>query len=190
VADKPDSQDICFVPDGRYSDLIARLKPEAAEPGDVVDEDGCILGRHPGIIHFTIGQRRGLGIANGEPLFVVRIEAEARRVVVGPRSSLLGHVLHLSHLNWLSDGELGEEPFPLFAKIRSTRAPVAAEAVMQDERVSVHIPGGEYAISPGQACVFYERPGPGARLLGGGFIARPDRRVGIRRLPESVSPAK
>jgi tRNA-specific 2-thiouridylase len=189
VADKPDSQDICFVPQGRYSDVIAKLRPDAAESGEIVHEDGRILGRHPGIIHFTVGQRRGLGIAEGEPLFVIRIDAEARRVVVGPRSSLLQHSLHLSEVNWIGEEEPGQEPVPVFAKIRSTRAPVAAEVTLREGRAAVHILDGEYAVSAGQACAFYERLGPGARLLGGGFIARSKANVNDQRLPESISAA-
>jgi len=187
VADKPDSQDICFIPEGRYAEAIARLRPDAAEAGEIVDEGGRVLGRHSGIIHFTVGQRRGLGIAGGEPLYVVRIEADSGRVVVGPKSSLLAHQFHLSEANWLGETELSQEPFPLFVKIRSTRAPAAAEVTRHDNRIVVHIPEGEYAVSPGQACVFYERPGPGARLLGGGFIARKEAGRAAQRLPESVS---
>ena len=110
--------------------------------------------------------------------------------MVGPRSSLLKHRLHLYDLNWLGDEELGDEPVPVFARIRSTRAPVAAEAVMRSEVAAVHIFDGEYAISPGQACVLYERPGPGACVFGGGFIMRSDPGTQARRLPESVSAAK
>jgi len=187
VAGKPDSQDICFVPDGRYGDVIARLRPDALEPGEIMHEDGRVLGRHAGIVHFTVGQRRGLGIAEGEPLFVVRIEAETGRVIVGPRSSLLQHSLYLADLNWLGDADLGGEPVPVFARIRSTRAPVAAEVKIEEGRAVIHILDGEYAVSPGQACVFYERPGPGARVLGGGFIARDGTVFKSQRLPESVS---
>ena len=172
IAAKPDSQDICFVPDGHYADVIARLKPEAAQPGEIADEDGQVLGRHEGIIHFTIGQRRGLGIAAAEPLYVVGIEPEARRVVVGPRSSLLRKALRLTSFNWLSDKRLEVDSIPVFAKVRSTRAPVGAALSICEGRPMVRIPDGEYAISPGQACVFYDRPGAGARVLGGGFIAR------------------
>jgi tRNA-specific 2-thiouridylase len=187
VADKPDSQDICFVPNGRYSDVIERLRPDAAEPGEIVDEDGRVLGRHSGIIHFTVGQRRGLGISAAEPLFVVKIEAERRRVVVGPKSSLLNRRLYLGESNWLGEEELGLEPADVFVKVRSTRAPVPAQIARWDGAVTVHIPDGEYAISPGQACVFYERPGPGARVLGGGFIRNAVKAMERRGLPESVS---
>ncbi len=172
VADKPDSQDICFVPDGRYADLILKLRPEGAEPGDIVDLEGQVLGRHDGIIHFTIGQRRGLGIAGGEPLYVVKIDAASRRVVVGPRSALRKTDIPLSELNWLGDAPLTGIPQPVFARIRSAKPPVPAAIALVDGKPSVAIAGGEYGISPGQACVLYAGDGPGARVLGGGFIAR------------------
>jgi tRNA-specific 2-thiouridylase len=184
VADKPDSQDICFVPEGRYDAVIAKLAPEAVRPGDIVHEDGRVLGRHKGIVHFTVGQRRGLGVAEGEPLFVVGIEAETARVIVGSRVSLLRHTIHLNELNWLGNEMPGEEPIPVFAKVRSTRAPVAAELFVTAHGAVVRIEAGEYAVSPGQACVLYERPGPGARLLGGGFIARAAAGAERRALPE------
>ena len=172
VADKPDSQDICFVPDGRYADLILKLRPEGAEPGDIVDLEGRVLGRHDGIIHFTIGQRRGLGLGGGEPLYVVRIDAPARRVIVGPRSALRQTEIRLFDLNWLGDQPLSEAPQPVYAKIRSAKPAVAASVGLAGGRPSVTIAGGEFGVSPGQACVLYEGEGPGMRVLGGGFIAR------------------
>src|SRR5262249_57750805 len=108
VADKHDSQDICFVPSGRYTEVIERLKPGAAEPGDIVDLEGRVLGRHSGIIHFTVGQRRGLGIATGEPLYVVRLDSERRRVVVGPREALRMSRIVLRDVNWIGEGSLDE----------------------------------------------------------------------------------
>src|SRR5262249_21190104 len=104
IADKHDSQDICFVPTGRYTDIISRLRPNALEAGDIVDLDGRVLGRHQGIAHFTVGQRRGLGIAAGSPLFVVRLDAAARRVVVGPREALRMDRIQLRDVNWIGDG--------------------------------------------------------------------------------------
>lgn len=172
VADKPDSQDICFVPEGRYADLILKLRPDAAEPGDIMHEDGRILGRHKGTVHFTVGQRRGLGIAEGDPLYVLRIDSRERRVVVGPRASLLRHDIALSQVNWLGRQPLDSRPQPVFAKIRSTRPPVAAEIHHGPLGAIVSIAEGEYGVSPGQACVLYENSGAGARVLGGGFIAR------------------
>jgi tRNA-uridine 2-sulfurtransferase len=171
VADKPDSQDICFVPEGRYADVIARLRPEAMEAGDIAHVDGRVLGRHEGVLNFTVGQRRGLGIADGAPLYVTRIDAPARRVIVGPRQALAGQDMMLGEVNWLGDEPIGRAAKPVHARIRSTRAPVAAVVARNDEGVSVRLEAPEYGISPGQACVFYERPGPGARVLGGGFIA-------------------
>ncbi|WP_373504124.1 tRNA 2-thiouridine(34) synthase MnmA [Aestuariivirga sp.] len=172
VADKPDSQDICFVPDGRYADLILKLRPDGAEPGDIVDLEGEVLGRHDGIIHYTIGQRRGLGIASAEPLYVVRIDPAARSVVVGPREALKQTDIRVNGLNWLGDEPLGADPQPIFAKIRSARPPVPGGIRQAETGPVVTIHGGEYGISPGQACVLYEADGSGARVLGGGFIAR------------------
>ena len=171
VADKPDSQDICFVPDGDYAALIRKLRPEGVEPGEIVDLDGRVLGQHEGIIHFTIGQRRGLGIAGAEPLYVVKIDAKARRVIVGPRAALRQEDICVSDLNWLG-APLTAEPLPVFAKIRSARPPVPADIRQDAEGPIVTIRGGEYGVSPGQACVIYAGEGPGQRVLGGGFIAR------------------
>ncbi len=172
VAEKPDSQDICFVPDGRYADLILKLRPDGAEPGDIVDLQGQVLGRHEGIIHYTIGQRRGLGLSGGEPLYVVRIEAAERRIAVGPREALKQTDIRVSSLNWLGEQPLGDEPQPVHARIRSARPPVPAAIRLVDGIPVVSISGGEYGVSPGQACVLYEGEGPGMRVLGGGFIAR------------------
>ncbi|WP_438816419.1 tRNA 2-thiouridine(34) synthase MnmA [Taklimakanibacter lacteus] len=187
VADKPDSQDICFVPDGRYGDLITRLRPDAAEPGDIVHQDGRVLGRHKGTVHFTVGQRRGLGIAEGDPLYVLKIEPKERRVIVGPREALLRHEIAIDQVNWLGEEPLDSRMRPIFAKIRSTRPPVEADISGSAEGARVTIAAGEYGVSPGQACVFYERPGAGARVLGGGFIARGFSTGGNRRLPEALS---
>jgi tRNA-specific 2-thiouridylase len=171
VADKPDSQDICFVPEGRYADVIARLRPEAMEAGEIAHVDGRVLGKHDGVLNFTVGQRRGLGIADGEPLYVTRIDAPARRVIVGPRQALAGQDMMLGEVNWLGDEPLERVAKPVHVRIRSTRAPVPARITRDEEGVRVRLEAPEYGISPGQACVFYERPGPGARVLGGGFIA-------------------
>jgi tRNA-uridine 2-sulfurtransferase len=171
VADKPDSQDICFVPDGKYADLILKLRPDAAEAGDIVHLDGRTLGRHEGIIHFTIGQRRGLGIAEGEPLFVVKLDAATKRVIVGPREALRQTDIAVSDLNWLGAQPLGDEPQACFARIRSTRPPVAAQVRRAAQDFVVSIPEGEFGVAPGQACVLYDAPGPGQKVLGGGFIS-------------------
>lgn len=173
VADKPDSQDICFVPEGRYQDVVLRLRPDASEPGDLVHVDGRVLGRHGGIINFTIGQRRGLGIAEGEPLYVVRIDADTRRVIVGPRASLMQSRVPLKAVNWLGDEPLANaNGRRLYVKIRSTRPPVAATLTVEPGKTAVILDEPEQGVSPGQACVFYERPGNGARVFGGGIIGR------------------
>ncbi len=170
VAGKPDSQDICFVPDGKYADLILKLRPDAAEQGDIVHVDGRVLGRHEGIIHYTIGQRRGLGVAEGEPLYVVKLDAAAKRVVVGPREALKQNDIRVSKLNWLGPSPISGAAQQVYAKIRSTRPPVEALLRSDDAGAVVTIADGEYGVSPGQACVLYEGTGSGARVLGGGFI--------------------
>ncbi len=174
VADKPDSQDICFVPDGRYATVVERLRPHAGEPGDIVHIDGRVLGRHRGIVHYTIGQRRGLGVADGEPLFVLRIEPATRRLIVGPKEALLCRTMILRDVNWLGAAGLDgvpEEGIDLHVRIRSTRPPMPARLTVRGGRASVCLSDGDYGVSPGQACVFYEAPGSGARVLGGGWIA-------------------
>jgi tRNA-uridine 2-sulfurtransferase len=171
VADKPDSQDICFVPEGKYADVILRLRPDAAEPGDIMHKDGRVLGRHEGILHYTVGQRRGLGISDAEPLYVIRVDADTKQVVVGPREALRQNDIRIANLNWLGRGNLDHAAQPVFAKIRSTRPPVEAALRQGPEGMVVTIAEGEYGVSPGQACVLYDGMGPGARVLGGGFIA-------------------
>ena len=174
TADKPDSQDLCFVPTGRYGDLVARLVPEAAMPGDIVDEAGTVLGRHAGIAHYTVGQRRGLALGgHAAPLFVTRIEAAARRVVVGPLAALRTASLTLRDVNWLGDGRLedvGAAGLDLHVRTRSTRPPVPAR-LLWDGAARVAFPAAETAVAPGQPCVFYADGGAGARVLGGGIVA-------------------
>ena len=176
VADKPDSQDICFVPSGRYTDVIERLRPGAAEPGDIVDGSGRVLGHHQGIIHFTVGQRRGLGIAAGSPLYVVRLEAASRRVVVGPREALTTRRLALRDVNWLGDGAITDAlaagRADCFVKVRSTRPPQHAGLCAGTDGIEVELFDGEDGVSPGQACVIYDAADGQARVLGGGFIRR------------------
>jgi tRNA-specific 2-thiouridylase len=159
VADKPDSQDICFVPDGDYASIVRKVRPEAAQPGDIVDLEGRPLGRHSGLIHFTVGQRRGLDLGGrSEPLYVVRVEPEARRVVVGPRSALAVRAARLSALNWLGE----DQRSGLAAKVRSMARP--APASLDGDCVRFDSP--EFGVAPGQAAVLYE----GSRVLGGGWI--------------------
>jgi tRNA-uridine 2-sulfurtransferase len=181
VADKPDSQDICFVPDGKYADVILKIRPDAAEAGEIVHIDGRVLGGHEGIIHYTIGQRKGLGIGGGEPLFVVKLDAEHKRVIVGPREALKQNEIPISDLNWLGVVALSEDPIPVFVKIRSTRPAVPASIRASEDGVVVAIAKGEYGVSPGQACVLYDGLGSGARVLGGGFIALQRPRVAFTR---------
>src|SRR5215207_1144406 len=174
VADKHDSQDICFVPTGRYTGVIERLKPGAAAAGDIVDMDGKVLGRHDGIIHFTIGQRRGLKIAGPAPLYVVSLDAATRRVVVGPREALTMRRIALRDLNWIGEGALDRlldaGRIEVFVKVRSTRPPRAAFLSATASGHEIELVDGEDGVSPGQACVFYDGAQGQARVLGGGFI--------------------
>ncbi len=173
AADKPDSQDICFVPEGRYTTVIDRLRPHGAEPGDVVHMDGRVLGRHEGVTRYTIGQRRGLNIAVGDPLFVVKIDADKRQVIVGPREALLTSALSLKETNWLGETATIEEAVgrPVLARVRSTREPVAGRLTLEDGQIGVALDQSEEGVAPGQACVLYAPEAPD-RVLGGGFIAR------------------
>ncbi|MEK9285517.1 MULTISPECIES: tRNA 2-thiouridine(34) synthase MnmA [unclassified Bradyrhizobium] len=192
VADKHDSQDICFVPTGRYTDIITRLRPNAMDPGDIVDLDGRVLGQHHGIANFTVGQRRGLGIASGAPLFVVRLDAANRRVVVGPRDALKMHRIVLRDVNWIGDGDIDRAiggGLEMFVRVRSTRAPQPAWLRGGNGYYEVELVAGEEGVSPGQACVFYDAPSGQARVLGGGFIQSAAAKVAtsaVRPLVEAV----
>ena len=173
VADKPDSQDICFVPNGNYAQVIEKLRPGAAEPGDIVHADGRVLGAHNGVIHYTIGQRRGLGIGGlDEPLYVVRLDVDAKQVIVGPKEMLSTRVVPLREINWLGDTPFADEAERhLSVKVRSTRPP--REAILRPlsaTEAEVELLSPEEGVSPGQACVFYETGG--SRILGGGWIWR------------------
>lgn len=171
VADKPDSQDICFVPNGDYATVIERLRPDCSLPGEIVDMDGNILGQHQGVLHYTVGQRRGLGVAIGEPLYVVHIDADKRQVIVGPKDALARRTIMLDEVNWLG-GETLSDPIDVKVKIRSTGLPVRANLkLLQGQRAEVSLDMPEEGVSPGQACVFYgAEEGPAARVLGGGWI--------------------
>lgn len=175
IADKHDSQDICFVPQGRYAEVIRKMHPEAAREGDIVHLDGRVLGRHQGVVNFTIGQRRGLGIAAGEPLYVIKIDAPANQIIVGPHDALKTYTVKLRDVNWLGAGKLeavaAGNGLAIEAKVRSTRAPQAAVIQMRDGEIYVTLIAGEHGISPGQACVFYADEGVTSEVLGGGFIA-------------------
>ncbi len=173
IADKPDSQDICFVPDGDYAAVVRKLRPDTAEPGEIVDLDGNVLGAHDGILGFTVGQRRGLGIGGmAEPLYVVRLDVEKRQVIVGPREALASWRVPVRELNWLGDEPL--EPgsaHEIAVRIRSTRPPVAAVLRPQEDgEAEVELLSPEEGVAPGQACVFYAPEG--TRVLGGGWIRR------------------
>jgi tRNA-specific 2-thiouridylase len=177
IADKPDSQDICFVPSGSYVPLVERLRPEAREPGDIVDRSGRVLGRHNGIANFTVGQRKGLGVAADEPLYVLEINREGRRVVIGPRAALAETRISLGELNWL--GAPAAEGMPVAAKLRSTQTPVPARLYRgshaEEAELVLDAPAG--AVAPGQAAVLYD----GDKVLGGGWIRRPS--LTHQRLP-------
>ena len=171
VADKPDSQDICFVPNGDYASVIERLRPDCSLPGEIVDIEGNVLGQHQGVLHYTVGQRRGLGVSMGEPLYVVRIDANTRQVIVGPRAALARRTILLDEVNWLG-GEALYEPLSVKVKIRSTGSPVNANlTLLEGQHAEVALDEPEEGVSPGQACVFYgPEDGAAARVLGGGWI--------------------
>jgi len=171
VSDKPDSQDICFVPDGNYSRIVEKLRPGALDPGDIVHiKDGSVLGQHKGIIHFTIGQRRGLHLSannSGEPLYVVKIDPKTHQVFVGPKEALATNIIAVREVNWLGPTLQPNQPIELDVKIRSTQTQIPASLVMNETgQAFVHLKNPEYGIAGGQACVFYEKD----RVLGGGWI--------------------
>ncbi|MEX0365610.1 MAG: tRNA methyl transferase PRC-barrel domain-containing protein, partial [Ruegeria sp.] len=171
VADKPDSQDICFVPNGDYAAVIRKLRPEAAAPGNIVDIEGRVLGSHDGVINYTIGQRRGLGIGGlADPLYVVKLDADTRRVVVGPKEMLATRTVPVREVNWLGDSPFDSRAeWHVAVKVRSTRPPT--DAVIRPicpTEATVELVAAEAGISPGQACVFYDRDS--SRIFGGGWI--------------------
>ncbi len=169
VASKPDSQDICFVPGGDYARIVEKLRPDAADPGEIVDQAGTVLGRHQGIIHYTIGQRRGLNLGGGDPLYVLRLDAAAKRVVVGPKAALGSLRVSVRDVNWLGGEHAEGDSFRAAVKVRSTRPPAAATITFTaGNGALVELDAAEEAVAPGQACVFYD----GDRVLGGGFITR------------------
>ena len=173
VADKPDSQDICFVPNGDYAAVIEKLRPGAAEPGDIVHADGRVLGTHEGVIHYTIGQRRGLGIGGLEtPLYVVRLDVDAKHVIVGPKDLLSTRTIPVREINWLGDAPLmSQSEWHISVKVRSTRP--ARDAIVRpisETEATVELLTPEDGVSPGQACVFYDTDS--SRIFGGGWIWR------------------
>ncbi|WP_127112224.1 tRNA 2-thiouridine(34) synthase MnmA [Shimia sediminis] len=173
VADKPDSQDICFVPNGDYASVIEKLRPGAAEPGDIVDPEGKVLAQHNGVIHYTIGQRRGLGIGGlSEPLYVVKLDVDTKQVVVGPKEMLATRIIPVREINWLGDTPFESQPeWHVAVKVRSTRPP--RNAIIRPtgpDTAEVELLTPEEGISPGQACVFYDTDS--SRIFGGGWIWR------------------
>lgn len=170
VANKPDSQDICFVPEGGYASVIERLRPGAGEPGEIVHLDGRVLGEHKGIIYYTIGQRRGIGVGGGEPLYVVRLDPDKKQVIVGPKEALEISKVYIKELNWLGDEDIPETGKKIYVKVRSTRPAEPATLFPgsgKDDSYFI-LDNPEYGVSAGQAAVFYN----GQRLLGGGWIVR------------------
>lgn len=190
VADKPDSQDICFVPNGNYASIVQKLRPEAADPGEIVHLDGRVLGRHKGIVNFTVGQRRGLDIGGhsgpeSESLYVVRLDSAERRVIVGPRTALATSDIEVGEINWLGQGDGPTEAQPVMVKLRSAMAPVAATLHASPlnpgaDGLRVTLAAPEYGVSAGQAAVFYDN----TRVLGGGWIRRAE--MAANRKEESI----
>ena len=170
VADKPDSQDICFVPNGDYASVIRKYRPESFKEGDILDMEGKIIGKHDGIINFTIGQRKGIGIAHKEPLYIVKINALENQVIVGNRESLLIKKIYLKDINLLSNVEKYNDN--LFIKVRSTGRLIRAKIILNKSEAEAHLEEDETGISPGQACVFYLKNKFGDKVLGGGWITR------------------
>jgi tRNA-uridine 2-sulfurtransferase len=173
VADKPDSQDICFVPNGDYASVIQKLRPDAIDPGEIVHADGRVLGQHNGVIHYTIGQRRGLGIGGlADPLYVVRLDVDARQVIVGPKELLATRTIPVREINWLGDESMtSRDEWHISVKVRSTRPP--RDAILRpisDTEAEIELLTAEEGVSPGQACVFYDTES--SRIFGGGWIWR------------------
>ena len=177
VASKPDSQDICFVPTGKYTDVIEKIRPLSGIAGNIVHLNGQVLGKHRGIMYYTIGQRRGLGLPDGsgeDPLFVIKIDQNTNQVIVGPREALKRKKIWLEDINWLGKGEYNKnlDGFQLRVKVRSTRSPVPATFLLEGDEIIVELDQPDEGISPGQACVFYSSEISAERTLGGGWIVK------------------
>ena len=172
VANKPDSQDICFVPQGSYSDVIKKLRPDSNKPGNILDLSGRIVGTHKGIINYTVGQRRGLGIGGGDPLYVVKINAANRTIIVGPKEALITRKIRVKEINWLGSEKFTDTPaegWTIKVKVRSTQPAILASVLpLTESTANIVLSCDELGISPGQACVFYETGT--SRVLGGGWI--------------------
>jgi len=169
VADKPDSQDICFVPNGDYASVIQKFKPESMQKGNIKDLNGKVIGVHNGIVNFTIGQRKGIKVSNSEPLYVIKIDSNKNEIIVGPRDQLGKKIISLNNLNLLVDeSELNNE---ILVKVRSTGKLLRAKIDIKDSNTAeVNLKNSEDGISPGQACVFYKKDPLGYKVLGGGWI--------------------
>ena len=177
VASKPDSQDICFVPTGKYTDVIEKIRPLSGIAGNIVHLNGQVLGKHRGIMYYTIGQRRGLGLPDGsgeDPLFVIKIDQNTNQVIVGPREALKRKKIWLEDINWLGKGEYNKnlDGFQLRVKVRSTRSPVPATFLLEGDEIIVELDQPDEGLSPGQACVFYSSEISAKRTLGGGWIVK------------------
>ncbi len=169
IADKPDSQDICFVPQGSYADVIKKIRPHSVLPGKIMHVDGYVLGEHKGIINYTIGQRKGIGISHSTPLYVVRIDAEANIVYLGEEKHLYTEEFLTKDLNWIGDSAISPSGLDVEIKTRSRHKGVSARIYLFDsDKIRVIIPGGDKSVTPGQACVFYND----TRVLGGGWISK------------------
>ncbi len=167
VAEKPDSQDICFVPNGSYANLVSKLRPGALDAGDIIHINGTVLGRHEGIINYTIGQRKGLGVSAPEPLYVIRLNPIKHQVWVGPKEALAVNTIHLKEMNWLRGLEHFRDGLRCMVKVRSTHSPVHATVTVTGPTCAkVTFENAEYGVASGQACVFYEND----QVLGGGWI--------------------
>ena len=168
VADKPDSQDICFVPNGDYVSVIQKLRPDAFKKGNIKNLDGKVIGVHDGIVNFTIGQRRGIKIAEKDPLYVIEINSDKNEIIVGPKEKLIKRKIELRDINILTDQEDFKDE--IFVKIRSTGKLIKSRLSISNSKANVELLEDEYGISPGQACVFYKKDNNGDKLLGGGWI--------------------
>ncbi len=180
TAEKPESQDICFVPNGDYASIVEKLKPGSIEPGKIIHLDGRILGQHKGTINYTVGQRRGLGIGGGEILYVIKVDAAKKEVIVGPKKELSCYEINLKEINWIGDDYIDGSKIEVMVKIRSSQEPMPATLIINDKNAIVTLKKSEDGVAPGQACVFYK----GNRVLGGGWIEETDV---MRRINGSIN---
>jgi len=171
VADKPDSQDICFVPNGDYASVIEKFRPKSYKKGNIKKTDGSVVGVHNGIINFTIGQRKGIKVADKEPLYVVEIDAKKNEIIVGSKKNLITKEIKIKNINLLCENQ-NELKNELFVKVRSTGKLIKAKVELINEYANIHLHENEYGISPGQACVFYSKKKNGFKVLGGGWITK------------------